>query len=72
MYRAPKIRAPGKHLESEKEEKQTAKQHTQQERGKKKCNQQRSTREEIQPRKKKITKLFFLVNDKVLHVRIKM
>lgn len=32
MYRAPKIRAPGKHLESEKEEEQTAKQHMQKER----------------------------------------
>lgn len=46
MYRAPKIRAPGKHLESEKEEEQTAKQHMQKER-RKKCNWQRSTREEI-------------------------
>lgn len=27
MYRAPKIRTPGKHLKSEKEEQQSAKQH---------------------------------------------
>lgn len=64
MYRAPKIRAPGKHLESEKEEEQTAKQHMQKER-RKKCNQQRSIREEIQPCRKKKTKLFFLVNNKI-------
>lgn len=38
MYRAPKIRTPGKHLKSEKEEEQSAKQHMLKEGRKKKVN----------------------------------